>query len=152
MNMHLEDSRSMPLELGTLAAELARCELTLDGYRALRLAGVVAAPLGVALCTQTGWLVGLCWALSLWLFFPLLRGWGYSYLALLVAVLPWYALFALGRPPLWAAAVGLAVTLSMLLYMSSRLKNIRRLRVALQARPGETKPGQSYVRIRRQVG
>jgi len=118
-------------ELEMFAAELAECEPALTGCRALRLTGVVAAPLAAALWLQSGWFVGLCWLVALWLFFPLLRGWGYSYLAVFLAVLPWYILTYLEQPPVWAVLAGCAITLAMLRYMKQRLDRIHLYRLAL---------------------
>ena len=120
-----------PGEWEAFALELAECEPALTGCRALRLTLVVAAPLAAALCLQAGWQVGLCWLLVLWLFFPLLRGWGYSYLAVFLAVLPWYILISIAQPSAWAVSAGVVITLAMLRYMRSRLQRIRRYRLSL---------------------
>lgn len=128
-------------ELEMFASELAECEPALTGCRALRLVGVVAAPMAAALCLSNGWFVGLCWLVTLWLFFPLLRGWGYSYLAVLLAVLPWYIVTTLEQPPLWSVVIGCAVTLAMFRYMILRLERIHLYRLAVNceetARSGE---------------
>jgi hypothetical protein len=120
-----------PGEPDAFKLELAQCEPALNGCRALRLTLVVAAPLVAALCLPTGWLVGVCWLVALWLFFPLLRGWGYSYLAVFLAVFPWYILMTIEQPPVWGVAACIVVTLAMLRYMRRRLQRIHLYRVSL---------------------
>ena len=139
--MSMEERGRARGDMEIFAAELAECEPALTGCRALRLAGVVAAPLAAALCLSNGWFVGLCWLVALWFFFPLLRGWGYSYLAVLLAILPWYIVTSLEEPPVWSVIVGCAITLAMTRYMILRLERIHLYRLALNCQETSERGG-----------
>lgn len=118
------------------AAELAECEAALNTCRTLRLSAVVAAPLAAALCVPAGWATRVCWMLALWLFIPLLRGWGYSYLAVFTTVLSWYLLLAFKTTSAWALLTAGTVTLVMVRYLWDRLQRIESYRLSMGSDTG----------------
>jgi hypothetical protein len=108
--------------------ELAECELGLSNCGAARMAAIVSMPLGVLLATDSVWVSMLVWPALALLFFALLRGWGYSFLALFAALLSVYLMLALDSRPWWILVAGLFVALCMLAYLRVRLRQLRALR------------------------
>jgi hypothetical protein len=111
-----------------LADELAVHELHLSTCSALRLAGLIAGPLLVALAVDSSWITALCWVALALLYYPLLRGWGYTALAMMLGIVPAYAYFELGAPPNWLAFVAAFTGFTSVVYVVERLHSIKACR------------------------
>ena len=113
--------------------ELAACELRLDGPGVWRLAAIVTLPLAIALVVEHVGVAVLCWSVLALLFVPLVRGWGYTSLAVMTAVLPVYVYLELDQPPVWLAFIAGFLSLVQILWLRYRLVQIRLLRARLAA-------------------
>ena len=111
-----------------LADELAVHELRLSNCAALRLAGMIAGPLLVALAVDSSWATALCWVVLAILYYPLLRGWGYTSLAMMMGIIPAYAYFELSTPPNWLAFVAAFMGFTSAVYVVERIRSIKVLR------------------------
>jgi hypothetical protein len=111
-----------------LVDELAAAELQLSTCAVLRLLGVIAAPLCVALVVDAIWATALCWTAMALLYYPLLRRWGYMSLAIILGITPVYAYCELGTPPYWLAFVAAFMGFIATVYVVERLRAIRIIR------------------------
>ena len=119
----------MPMSLNP--AELAAHELRLSGRSVLRLAAVVATPLALALVFEHTAVVVGCLAVAGLLFVPLLRGWGYTTMAMYVALIPLYGALEIEGTPIWLVFLAAFAALGQFVYVGHRLRQIRMLRQEL---------------------
>jgi hypothetical protein len=116
----------MPMSLNP--EELAARELRLSGRSALRLAAVVAVPLALALAFEHPVIVVGCLVVAGLLFFPLLKGWGYTTMAIYMALVPLYAALDYESAPIWLVGLAGVAALGQFAYVRHRLRQIHLLR------------------------
>jgi 4-hydroxybenzoate polyprenyltransferase len=114
--------------LPALIEELASHELDVNACAVLRLLGLIAAPLLVALLVDSVWVTVLSWIVLGILYYPLLRDWGYTYLALMLGILPAYIYFELSGPPNWLAFAAVFMGFASAVYIVERHRTIRALK------------------------